>query len=83
VVHDRLEQRLLGREVPVQRSRADPGAAGDLVEGDREAVGGERDCRRLDQAIPVAAGVGALRSGCRQGLPRFVATKRGAVSGNV
>jgi hypothetical protein len=81
-MHDRLEQRLLGREVPVQRSRADPGAAGDLIEGDGKAVSGEGDRGDLDEAIPVAAGVGPLGPGCRQGFPRFVAIKRGAV-GNV
>jgi len=66
VAHHRLEQRLLGRKVPVKRSRADPGPAGDLIEGDGEAVGREGDRGRLDQALPVAAGVGALWPGRRQ-----------------
>jgi hypothetical protein len=62
---DRLEQRLLGREVPVDRARADAGSAGDLVDRDRQPLRGERLVGHIEHTGTVASGVGTQ-------LPRFL-----------
>jgi hypothetical protein len=56
---DRLEQRLLGREVPVDGARPDAGPGRDLVQRHRAALRGEQLPRRLQDALAVAPGVGA------------------------
>jgi hypothetical protein len=62
---DRLEQRLLRREVPVHGARADTGSTGDLVDRDRQPLRRERLVGHIEHAGPVASGVGAQ-------LPRFL-----------
>ena len=61
VVDDRLEQRLLRGEVPVERAGADARAPGDLVERHGDALLGERLLGDLEQPVPVALRVGAQR----------------------
>jgi hypothetical protein len=70
---DGLEQGLLGGEVTVDRTDAHPGSAGNLVDGDRKALGGEGRLGGLEDLHPVAPGVGAKRPGgavaaCTAGL---------------
>ena len=57
----RLDQRLAGGEVPVERADADAGVLGDRVERDVGAVLGERAHGDLEQPVAVALGVGAQR----------------------
>ena len=61
VLDDRPVQILLGREVPVDRARADAGAPGDLVDRHREPLGGEGVVGDLEHAGAVARRVRAQR----------------------
>ena len=65
---DRLEERHPGREVPVQRSAADPRVAGDVIEGRVGAVLGDRGAGGVEQALDVALGIGAEGFGWLGGL---------------
>ena len=75
VAVDRLDQRVARGEMPVQRADADTGSAGDVLEGDLGAPGGERlgGCGEEEIAVPdrVGAGPALLGCGCR-GLDRPV-----------
>ncbi len=69
---DRGDQMLLGGEVPKQRAAADAGALGDLGDADVEAPLAEQLRGGLEQAPPVALGVGRRwRSPRRTSLPTF------------
>ena len=57
----RLDERLARGEVPVQRADADAGVAGDVLEGDLGAAGGEGGGGGVDQELAVAHRVGAER----------------------
>ena len=57
--HHGLEQCLLGREVPVDRARADAGPPGDLVKRYGQALVGERRLGGLQHTGAVPPGVGA------------------------
>ena len=56
---DGLEQVLAGREVPVEGADPDPGPAGDVLQGGRLAVLGERLPAGGDQLLVVPPGVGS------------------------
>jgi hypothetical protein len=81
-VDDRLEQRLFGRKVAVERAGSDAGPARDLVERDCQSVLGESHLRHLDQAAAVALRVRAHGSSRRHWASDPV-DKRGDVSGMV
>jgi hypothetical protein len=73
LLEDRLDEVVLGREVPVERGGADTGAAGDPVDPDLQAVLAVRGARGVDQGLAVAGGVGAADgggSGDRQSVDR-------------
>jgi EmrB/QacA subfamily drug resistance transporter len=59
---DRLEERLLGGEVTVDRADTDPGMLGDVVDRDGEAFASEHFLRRLQDPRPVPDGVGSWRA---------------------
>ena len=59
VQQDRLEQRFLGGEVPAHGAGADPGAAGDLMDRDRQPLRREDVGRHFQDPCPVPLGVGA------------------------
>ena len=54
---DRLEESLFGGEVTVDRPHTNPGPAGDLVDGDGQALSSEHLLSGLEQFGPVASGV--------------------------
>ena len=58
---DGLAQRLLGREVAVERPDADARLLGDHVDRHLDALGREDQFGRLEDAGPVALGVGPER----------------------
>ena len=62
VERERVEQRLLGREVAVDGADADARAAGDVVHLRVAAVLGEDRSRRLQDPLAIAPGVGAERA---------------------
>ena len=59
---DRLAQSLFGREVPVEGPDADARLLGDHVDGHLDALGREDQLGRLEDAGPVALGVGPERT---------------------
>ncbi len=75
VTVDRLDQRVARGEMPVQRADADTGSAGDVLEGDLGAPGGERlgGCGEEEIAVPDRVGTGPALLGCGcRGLDRPV-----------
>ena len=54
---DRLEERFLRGEVPVERAHAESGPPGDLVDGNGESFGREDLLRHLQHAPAIALGV--------------------------
>ncbi len=61
VAHQRVDQVVTGREMPVERARADSCALGDLVERALGAALGEHLTSGSDELVVVALGVGAQR----------------------
>ena len=59
---DGLAELLLGGEMPVERPHAHPGLLGDGVDGDLYPLGREQHLCRLEDAGPVALGVGPQRA---------------------
>ncbi len=62
LAHELSHQRLLVGEVPVDGADADTGVTGDVVHLDVGLIAGEQLACRLDDALAVAAGVGAQRA---------------------
>ena len=66
VLEDGVDQLVLRREPTVERPHADTGAAGDLLDGDVDALGCESGARSVDDPSAVPLGVAPQRPGCRR-----------------
>ena len=61
VLHHGVDQRVAGREVPVEGAGADARALGDLVQGGVGALLAEQHASGLDDLVEVALGIGTQR----------------------
>jgi hypothetical protein len=70
VMHHRLEQRLLSREVTIQRPRSHAGALGYLIQRNGQAFRRERAPGHLKHSFPVPPGIGSQRPSLRHPTSR-------------
>ena len=83
VLEHRIDELLLGREVPVQRSHTDARVPGDLLHRRLDPVAGKENARARDDPVAVALSITAQRllTRRRSGHPTQYARKRSVRSG--